>query len=116
MSCSIPDLANTLANLHEVLDELPDTADEIAATFKELGIKGTRGSMTCPLAAFIDGQVVMPKGAVLTVHKEELFIDAFPFWVAVDLPPGVAEFINRFDRGQYPALDEHVIDGELVAA
>ncbi|QXJ25953.1 hypothetical protein AGRA3207_007522 [Actinomadura graeca] len=93
------------------ITQLPGTADAIADHLHHHNITGTRGSARdCPLSRyFADGA---PPGSVICVdtdpaevqikegERNGMKIDTLP------LPPPVAEFIHRFDHGQYGWLKD----------
>lgn len=87
-------------NVPDLLAELGDTPDQIAASLRERGITGCRGSACdCPLAVYLAAKgypsvlvqaplITWPEGAIwreIKVHS-------------------VTAFVNDFDFGRYPDL------------
>jgi hypothetical protein len=78
----------------KLLESLGSTADEIAQSLRDKGIKGTRCYMGyCPLAKLIGGYVAI-QGAYF--GTEEGF----------EIPPACKDFVKRFDCGEYLDLHE----------
>jgi hypothetical protein len=80
----------------KLLESLGSTADEVAQSLRDKGIKGPRCYMGyCPLAKLIGGQVCI-QGAYIPCNNEEGF----------ELPQACKDFIRKFDCGEYLDLHE----------
>lgn len=93
--------APTQAGVYWALRRLGRTADDVAGSLTEAGVKGVRcDSSRCVLsrwlAARFDGHFVVDGDRV--------------FWgrERCDVPVPVAEFTERFDGGKYPHLELRV--------
>lgn len=90
----------TIAELEQALAELGSTADEIAATLIAKEMRGSRklGSC-CPIATYLHVAFEAPE-----VTENTVSVDRYEqTWV--NTPEHVAEFITRFDGGEWPELD-----------
>ncbi len=98
---------------------LGSTADEIAKTLRELGVKGKRGSCsTCPVAMSyyrLAPEKLSDKVTVLSVactdktgviHTKAL-VEINKTYLKVDDAhrEAIGKFIQRFDSGEFPDLD-----------
>lgn len=97
-----------LPTLAEALAALPTTADGIATQLRNKGIQGVRtDSCNCPITNYLTslgfGLVDVDPGLI-----EAEGGDGFEVEVT---PPGISEFIVRFDGGEWPEL---VSDPEAV--
>jgi hypothetical protein len=81
----------------ELLTRLGTTADEVAATLRDLGIRGQRfDGCDCPVARYLaDHGHEMAVGSVSAKSQ----------WERVLLPHPVAHFAMAFDQGAYPELE-----------
>lgn len=90
-----------MLTLAQALAELPDTADGIAAKLAAEGHRGNRrGALFCPLASWLRSRGIDTPG----VSVDEICALRGDRRGVVP-PPAVAEFIRRFDAGEWPALD-----------
>lgn len=86
-----------------ILSDLGDTPDAIAATLEGNSITGTKGnSIGCPIANFLKKVLGLDYVRVdpISIATRD---DYFDYDV---IPLAVACFINRFDRDEYPQLEE----------
>lgn len=84
--------------IEQKLADLPTTANEIAIFLAGLGIQGRRGnSYKCPLANYLGGGVA--------IKPDKIIIDTDQ-WKYLPVPEPVAEFISKFDAGEYLELVE----------
>jgi hypothetical protein len=90
--------------LRQALDELPDTADGIAAYFTEQECRGRRKHITCcPVANYLAGT-----GLDGVPDVDSAYIGLFTDGRVVSsakTPPHIAEFVARFDDGEWPELE-----------
>jgi hypothetical protein len=90
-----------------MLDELGGTADEVAATLRNLGIKGVRNTARFlnPIVRFATTKVTDAYGIdlILVDRLRIIFADGRVEEVAV--PDAVLRFLENFHRGQYPELE-----------
>lgn len=96
----------------EKLDSM--TADQIAALFREEGVKGIPGvSMRCPIANFLasKGRVVDISVSGASVVWREVIPDEtgrigikYGRFISESGNGGIREFVSRFDRGAYSEL------------
>jgi hypothetical protein len=87
----------------EALAALPPTADEVAALFEGLGIKGERSqACSCPLAVYLSAE--FPAADDVTVFHDVHVREHGRMVASVDNLPHLYEFAQRFDRGEFPAL------------
>lgn len=95
--------AVTEAAVEQALAALPTEADDIAALFVELGIKGQpRRSCACPMANYLLEEV---PGARVVDFRVSAWVDGhLGETVQVEVPTHVREFVGRVDRGEYPEL------------
>jgi hypothetical protein len=98
----------TTERLEEILAALPPTADETAALFEELGIKGVAAdACNCPMANYLKGEIALAPYAHLsffsnaTVRPNGFYDDSV---IRVEAPEHLYEFARAFDRGHYPEL------------
>jgi hypothetical protein len=96
------------AELGRILKELGNTADDVATALQAKGIKGVRNAARFlnPIVRYVQGQVKVDalgldviKGDILRFffhhqRKEE-----------VSLPQAVMQFLDAFNRGNYPELE-----------
>ena len=93
--------------IDDALAALPPTAGEIATLFADLNIKGRTGdSCGCPIANYLGGEV-KDSGAFISVCAEELTVshDTDSLSGRLQPPVHVTEFVNRFDNGDFPHLE-----------
>jgi hypothetical protein len=93
----------------EALAALPPSADDIAALFADLGIKGrVAQACKCPVAVYLGGEL---KDSDVEAWVSQFYVDIYPAKdyaadkAVVDLPPHIKTFVYRFDRGEYPHLE-----------
>jgi hypothetical protein len=92
---------------------------EIADRLKALGIKGVIGNeCACALAAYI--RKLIPQAGTVIVEAESIRIDGYlrdewgfdePIFLPGALPDGAIDFVQEFDKGEYPDLIEETPDG-----
>lgn len=91
-------------NLQQTLDQLPGTADGIAALFIERGTLGARkDTCHCPIAHHLYGT-----GEFDDAEVTEIGIDAFHRTEEHEhVAPAahIGEFVRRFDAGEWPELE-----------
>lgn len=98
--------------LDQAVAELPSTASEIARLFKDNAITGRRHiPHACPVAQYIARQVHLLPTATAVVGVTQVSISAITsdVWDTVaraDLPNQVRDFIEDFDLGAYPDLED----------
>ncbi len=92
-----------MLSLAEALAALPDTADGIAAHLRAKGIRGVRENPDCcPIANYLSGT-----GGLYGPDVDPSRIDAFTDEgdaEQVCTPAHIAEFVRRFDDGEWPEL------------
>lgn len=92
-----------VAEVKRLMAELGDTPEAVAANLAAAGITGYRRSACdCPIAAYLEARVP----AADAVGGTTVCVDPggdLPY-EEVPVPPAVAEFIRRFDGGEWPAL------------
>ena len=100
-------------NIQTGLDKLAalGTSDAIAWELEQHGIRGIRKSpFTCAVAQYLGNNPVSPNwlGAFVAVKNDRVLIhDGEQSNVTVvPVPEVVGEFINRFDRGEFPVITE----------
>jgi hypothetical protein len=91
-------------SLDQALAELPDTADGIAAYFIEQECRGKRRHASCcPVANYLTG-IGYDDATVsrfdINVWTDDSDIDE----MEAATPEQVAEFVERFDQGEWPEL------------
>lgn len=91
--------------LHEALlwlDKLGSTADEVARTLADLGVKGRpRKADQCPVSRYLADRMQAAVSTTLQLFD----VDGMPACLAW-LPEPVSAFVRRFDAGEYPHLKE----------
>lgn len=99
--------------LHEpwILDQIGTTADEVAATLKENGIHGVRNTVRFlnPIVRYVQDELgdhtllidVMSGTTARVVHRNGS-------QEQIGLPQAVKEFLERFNQGKYPDLEENL--------
>lgn len=92
-----------ILSLEQALAELPDTADGIAAYFIEQECRGIRDDgCHCPVANYLRGTGEFPSPLVDPSYAySDYSADDVE---SVRLPEHVAEFVERFDGGEWPEL------------
>lgn len=79
------------------LEDLGDTADEVAVTLARYGVTGLRGKVReCPIARWATNLY----GEPVSVGCESMSAITWE----VSLPEAVVDFVRRFDDGLYPEL------------
>lgn len=91
-------------SLEQAIAELPDTADGIAEFLIEQECRGNREDGTCcPVARYLQGTGLFPDAFV---DFNWIFSDGADYeGEGIEPPPHIAEFVERFDRGEWPELD-----------
>jgi hypothetical protein len=92
--------------LYEALCELGDTPDEVAAKLYEAGFKGERETgYSCPIAVYLNSAAAAFEACV---EPEDVWLNSVNEFDHVRLhavpPAAVADFILKFDGGEYPDL------------
>ena len=90
-------------SLRDFLDELGHTADEVADNLRSSGIQGEpKSADTCPIACLISAvnglRDISVDASVISGWTDENWV------IDVEVPEPVAEFIRRFDSGDYRDL------------
>ncbi len=107
------------ATLARLLAGLPDTANGIAELLLEQECRGfSDEAASCPIAAYLSRNGIV-RPVVSETHANSLAsnnekLPSGADELDVTLPPAVAEFVSRFDAGNYPELDlntEMAFDG-----
>lgn len=89
--------------VQKALEELGDTPEQVAASLRELGIKGVPlHAVYCPIAKFVAKTIYRSSTAQYS-HSTWCSIWG---WYAVPNPWAVSKFIEKFDTYQYPELIE----------
>ena len=87
-----------------LLNDMGETADDVAAFLKEKGITGfVRTAKQCPVANYLVNRGAEPDsvvGANGLYYGRDHYRNAF----VVQLPHGVRDFIAAFDNNQYQEL------------
>jgi hypothetical protein len=110
----------TVAGVRAALRTLDFESEEIAEKLKAAGIKGTpMDECSCALAAYV--RLAVPDADWVQVEAEYVRVegrtvgvyglDGEPFRESFRLPDGAQDFIEAFDRGEYPDLIEETPDG-----
>jgi hypothetical protein len=88
-----------------MLDALGNTADEVASALRAKGVQGVPNTVRYlnPIVRYVKGQLgdaqtVYVIGDLLTIH----FLDGHQQQKTI--PPAVRDFLDAFNRGQYPDL------------
>jgi hypothetical protein len=99
-------MESTVDKVRYTLQLLGGTSDSIAATLKEKGIKGKRGSScNCPIANYLRKQGFVGVSVSrweIDAAVGEWGVDALTVTTHTSNP--IHFFINRFDDGNYPEL------------
>lgn len=101
--------------LEKALEELGRTATDVAASLSHKGIRGKKASMgACPLACYLQG--LAPDQDVLVGNVRFCFDEEQEGYGAVrragTLPRACQMFVDRFDEGGYPELEEEAPRGD----
>ena len=92
-----------MLSLAEALAALPDTADDIAARLTAKGIRGVReASCNCPITNHLTGLGFHTVSVTLSRVIATRPGDRHPS--DVRMPWWIAEFVHRFDSGEWPEL------------
>ncbi len=94
-----------MKTITELLDELGETPDKVAAKLQELGIVGTPGCRaSCPVAVYLKlngfGLAEVASTWACTYQASN--------WICVDLPLAVRQFVRLMDMGKWPELKAKV--------
>jgi hypothetical protein len=96
----------------EALAQLGANADDMAHALHRLGVTGVLGGCTrCPLANHLV-DVLGLRMAEVAETEMALYWPGSADRELVDMPPPAAEFVVRFDRGDFPQLVAHRSGGE----
>lgn len=88
----------TPTEIHECLEKLGKTADEVHTSLLVMGIRGRRlRSCHCPLANYIKS-ITNESGVSVSPWRYEVN------HVYTVMPKGCTEFVSNFDDGFYPDL------------
>jgi len=81
--------------------------DEIAELFRREDIKGSHGAVTCPVSNYLKRETGIRYSVFLSARQydEEQRCEVVQR-ESYGVPFSVFEFIQRFDAGQYPDLEE----------
>lgn len=91
------------------LDMLGDTADDVADVLSAGGWTGLRNDpCACPVAVYL--RAVLPQTAAVAVSVNGISVTTDDERMHDSTPPGPAEFIARFDDGDYDELAAVVTD------
>jgi hypothetical protein len=119
----LPTYPLTVEGIRKAVASL-DAADsyDLAARFKDAGVKGVVGSeCNCPIAVrlrqlipgasqvFVEAETVRVEGS-----EHDTFGFDMPVVVSVTLPDGAQDFIQEFDRGEHPELIESTEEVETA--
>lgn len=89
--------------------QLGDTADEVAATLKASGVRGVRFTVRFlnPIVRYFQMQlgdhllqIDVTNGDMLCIVRPDGSKEEWP------LPPAVKDFLDAFNRGEYPELEK----------
>lgn len=85
----------------EALEELGETAEEVAESLRKGGHKGIpKTACACPVANFCNKKF----DADTDVQLSEIVLTDCE--IVVDMPDNIFQFITRFDNGEFPELVE----------
>ena len=88
------------------LNALGKTPDDICTFLMRRGITGQRKSICkCPIAKYLREET----GIVVSVSSESILADDIAETIKMTMPKNVGEFIVRFDRGEFGALNNDCI-------
>lgn len=97
-------LEPTVEAVRGLLERLPDSADEIAALFKEKEIYGdVADGDSCPLHNYLCHEIGCA-GIDLGVTDGEVYMRLHSTCCEVRLPNAAKEFVRNFDNRVYPDL------------
>lgn len=86
-----------------LLMNLGDTSAEVAGNLRSGGFTGIPDdSCNCPVARFLQREL----GTVSVTVGSQAHIEDEDEKNGVDLPKAVTDFVNNFDDGDYPELEE----------
>ncbi len=90
-----------------MLHQLGGTADEVAASLRNQGIRGVRNTVRFlnPVVRYVQGQVPAARG--IDVMSGDAVRIVLPDGTRqnVPLPPPVKDFLDAFNQGRYPDLE-----------
>ena len=98
----------TAAELDRILKELGNTADDVATALHTQGIKGVRNAARYlnPLVRYVQGQLKVDALGMDVMKGDTLRLVFQPKKKEeVSLPPAVMQFLEAFNRGEYPHLE-----------
>lgn len=92
--------------IEEKLKKLGDSPDVVAESLNNFGIRGKKLSpSSCPIALYLREFAFIPEDCNLAALGSYISV-----WNSIDVkvtcPPAVQTFINRFDVGGFPFLEE----------
>jgi hypothetical protein len=95
-------------DLDAAIRTLPTTADGVAELLERLGVRGTRSTMSCPLALYLRGRLVhtvpFARIYVSSLSGVEACGGIHTVISAKASRPWLQEFVWTFDTGGYPKL------------
>lgn len=87
------------------LAELGDTPEDVAAQLNRLGCRGQRKhGEDCPVHNFLTNRVWLDVSYLHVDYEAIEFDDGHDLFQRADVPDAVAEFITRFDKGEWDFL------------
>lgn len=104
-------MTNTAAHVYNALQTI-NAWDNIADGFRQRGIRGWRtDACQCPVANYIKNYTSVS----VAVCKEHVGFEEGDGWGNAPVPFRVADFIHRFDNGEYPDLEmRHAEVGAVI--
>lgn len=83
----------------DALDALGADCDQVAESLSRRGISGYAGNVSrCPVANYLTAEL---DGAWCVTAADAMDLASLE---SVTVPPAVADFVERFDAGDYPDL------------
>ena len=91
-------------SVREYMSRLGETSDAVAESLRRAGVRGIRkSSISCPLLVGIKRECRLPWGSP-TAPKPGVVTYSDLQIMDPPVPTPVAEFMKRFDEGEYPEL------------
>lgn len=87
------------------------TVDEVAQTLLNEECRGyMRESLICPVSTYLNRHVITEDELIFRVTDTHVSVEITPsgmhaFWVCIDFPEPIMQFVRMFDAGEYPELD-----------
>lgn len=92
-------------NVEEKLQELGETADQVAASLFDQGVTGIRGSLQqCPLSNWVQQTVPHCCFVMTWNHRMQGVYEPDGSQFSAVLPDACVAFVSQFDSGQYRRL------------